>query len=63
MNGGSPLIQRLLIAAVTLLIGALMVYKAVRLIQAVWVGLVIILVVLVGTAVVIAIIRARNRGW
>jgi hypothetical protein len=47
----------------TLLIGAAAVYIAVRLIEAVWTALLVILGVGAFLAVAITLLRTRNQGW
>jgi hypothetical protein len=47
----------------TILVGAAAVYIAVRLIEAVWNALLVIVGVLLFVAVGVAIMRSRNQGW
>ncbi len=47
----------------SLLVGAAAVYFAVKLIQAVWTALLVILAVTGFVVVSVAVLRARQRGW
>jgi hypothetical protein len=65
MAVGSPrsLLDNLIGICLSLLVGAAAVFIAVRLIEAVWTALLVILGVGLFVAVAIFLLRARNRGW
>lgn len=62
---GDPrgLVDRLVAACLSLLVGATAVYVAVRLIEAVWNVLVIIGIVALFVIVSITLLRRRTDGW
>jgi hypothetical protein len=58
-----PWLDKLVGTCLSVLVGAVGIYVAVRLIEAVWA----VLLVIVGTGVIVAasvsLLRSRNRGW
>ena len=56
-------LDRLVGACLTLLIGAIAIFVAVRLIEAVWQGLLAVLGVLLLLGIGVAVAQARFRGW
>ncbi len=50
-------------ACISILVGAIAVYVAVRLIEAVWVVLVAIAAVAACVMLAVALVRNRKRGW
>jgi hypothetical protein len=57
------LLDRAVGVCLTILAGAAALYIAVRLIEAIWVTLLIILAIAGAVAVAIAVIRYRSNGW
>lgn len=59
----SSWLDRLVGLCFSLLLGALAIFVAVNLIQAVWTALLVILAVAGFVMVALAVLRARQRGW
>jgi len=59
----SSWLDQLVGACFSLLVGAAALYLAVRLIEAVWVMLVIVVLAAAGMAGVVAWLRSRRQGW
>jgi hypothetical protein len=56
-------LDRLISLCLSLLVGAVAVFIAVKLIEAVWTALLVILGVSAFLAIAVCILRARKRGW
>ena len=61
-NPGSWL-DKLVGVCLTILVGAAAIYVSVRLLQAVWTALLVILGVGLFVALAVALLHARRRGW
>lgn len=59
----SSLLGALVGTCLSLLLGALAVYVAVRLIEAVWVVLALIASIVACVALVVTVVRRRSGGW
>ena len=59
----SSWLDRLVGACLALLMGAIAVFVAVRLIEAVWQGLLAVLGALLLLSIGVAVVRAHLRGW
>lgn len=65
MSSSDPrgLIDKVVGACIALLVGAIALYAAVRLVEAIWSALLVILGGLLLVAVLVAAWRFRHRGW